>query len=73
MRGRHVTEFNSILSSTLRLRISGSQGDWVRASWFCGCRAEGPGADDVLLMERCHDHRAVFSTHDATAAVNPEP
>jgi hypothetical protein len=29
---------------------------WICARWRCGCRAEGAGIGDLLLLERCLGH-----------------
>jgi hypothetical protein len=56
--GRRLAEFKAAISGRIRLQTCarGVQGVWARANWACGCVAEGPDLDDLLLLERCYDH-----------------
>jgi len=60
-RGYSLAELKSVLPGPVRFRMASLEpkGQWV-ASWTCGCRAEGPRTDDLLLLERCRDHRALL-------------
>ena len=56
--GYRVGELKAVVSGRIRMQMSsrGAQGGWARANWGCGCVAEGPDLDDLLLLERCYDH-----------------
>ena len=61
-RGCSFAELKAVLPGPVRFRMTSLEpkGQWVRASWACGCQAEGPRTDDLLLLERCRDHRALL-------------
>ena len=60
--GCSLAELESVLPGPVRFRMTSlePEGQWVRAIWACGCRAEGPRTADLLLLERCRDHRALL-------------
>ena len=59
--GYSLADLESIVCGKPRLRIfaSAPQELSARVTWPCGCRAEGPDPNDLLLLERCHDHRLI--------------
>lgn len=56
--GYRHSELKAVVSGRIRMQMFslGAQGVWARASWSCGCVAEGPDIDDLLLLERCAEH-----------------
>ena len=78
-RGRTWIELGSQLPGSVRVRIQGLPEPpytWALVTWPCGCRAEGPTVNDLLVVGPCTLHRSVRvveapAGEDLLAALQP--